>query len=166
MIKWRKIYLCVIAVLFAGLEVFGWYLGYTDRGEFFEGLGVLIYDMWLGPIILGILFGVFEATDCFDSKDLPIFEFSKNGFKKLGFSALRMLGVAVFHGVLAPILFVFSLDRLYDYFDMTGIILLWSVGLGLLAFLLIYSLSKLLFVAVRDIAKAHRTLKAADEDDD
>ena len=160
MTKWRKVYLCVIAVIFAGLEVFGWYIGYTDRGGFFEGLGLMLLDIWLLPAVVGILYGVFEAADCFDSPSLPIW----SGFKSFGFSVLRMLGLSVFHGVVAPIIYIFALDKLTDYFEMCGIILIWSVGVGLGVFLVVYLLSKLLFCAVRDISKAYKTLKADDSD--
>lgn len=165
--KWRRIYLYIIAVIFAGLEVFAGVTGYQERGSWFEGLGALISCIMLIPAILGILFGVFEATDCFDAPGLPIFEFTKNGFKKLGFSALRMLGITVLHGVIAPIVFVLTLDQLDDYFDMCGIMLLWSVGVGMGAFLLVYMIAKMLFAVVRDNVNAFRKLReTADEDED
>ena len=150
MIKWRKIYLYIIAVIFAGLEVFSGVTGYNDRGGWFEGLGALLLDIFLIPILLGLLYGIFEATDCFDSPGLPVFEFNKSGFRKLGFSALRMLLVALMHGVISPIVYIFALDAFDEYFDMCGIMLLFSLGIGLCAFLAVYILAKLIFTAVRE----------------
>lgn len=165
--KWRKIYLYIFAVIYAGMEVANGVIGYLDRGTWFAGVASLVFDIWFIPAILGILFGFFEATDCFEAPGLPVFEFSKNGFKKLGFSALRTLGITVLHGVIAPIVFTLTLDQLDDYFEMCGIMLIWSVGVGMGAFLLVYMISKMLFAVVRDNVSAFRKLReTADEDED
>lgn len=161
--KWRKIYLYIFAVILAGLEVFGGFVGYNDRGSFFEGVGVLILDIWLTPAVIGILYGVFEATDCFDEKGLPVFEFTKKGFKKLGLSTLRALGVSLFHGLLSPIIFVISLDNLSGYFEMAGVMLIWSLGVGVGVFLIVYVVAKLLFAAARELKKSHAILKSRKE---
>ena len=45
--------------------------------------------------------------------------------------------------------------------------LLWSVGVGMGAFLLVYMISKMLFAVVRDNVSAFRKLReTADEDED
>ena len=78
-----------------------------------------------------------------------------------------MLGMAVLHGVIAPIVFTLTLDQLNDYFEMYIIMLLWSVGVGMGAFLLVYMISKMLFAVVRDNVSAFRKLReTADEDED
>ena len=71
------------------------------------------------------------------------------------------------HGVIAPIVFTLTLDQLDDYFEMCGIMLIWSVGVGMGAFLLVYMISKMLFAVVRDNVSAFRKLReTADEDED
>ena len=165
--KWRKIYLYIFAVIYAGMEVANGVIGYLDRGTWFEGLASLVFDIWLIPAILGILYGIFEAADCFEEKDLPVFEFSKNGFKKLGFSTLRALGISLFHGLLSPIIFIFSLDQTDAYLEMAGVMLLWSLGVGTAAFLIVYVLAKLGISAVREIIRAHKKLReTADEEEE
>ena len=161
--KWRKIYLYIFAVIYAGMEVANGVVGYFDRGTWFEGLASLVFDIWFIPAILGILYGIFEAADCFEENDLPVFEFSKNGFKKLGFSILRALGISLFHGLLSPIIFVFSLDQFDAYFEMAGIMLLWSLGVGTAAFLIVYVLAKFIIAAAREIKKSYKTLKSRKE---
>lgn len=161
--KWRKIYLYIFAVIYAGMEVANGVIGYLDRGTWFAGVASLVFDIWFIPAVLGILFGFFEATDCFEAPGLPVFEFSKSGFKKLGFSALRMLGMAVLHGVIAPIVFTLTLDQLDDYFEMYIIMLLWSVGVGMGVFLIVYLLAKLGFAAVREIKFTFNSLKSRKE---
>mgnify|MGYP004594823823 CR=1 FL=1 len=161
--KWRKIYLYIFAVIYAGMEVANGVIGYLDRGTWFAGVASLVFDIWFIPAILGILCGIFEASDCFEKKDLPVFEFSKNGFKKLGFSTLRALGISLFHGLLSPIIFIFSLDQTDAYLEMAGVMLLWSLGVGTGAFLIVYVLAKHIIAAAREIKKSYKTLKLRKE---
>lgn len=166
MSKSRKIYLYSIAVIFAGLEVLNGVTGYIDRSSsFFKGLAVMILEIFLIPIILGLLWGIFEATSCLEEPSSPVFAFYKKAFRDFGFSCLRALGIFTLHGVISPIVATFTLGNdIYEYLSSCGLVLLWSLGVGLGSYLVFHILTKLVIAAIRETKRSYAYFKLRREE--
>ena len=166
MSKPRKIYLYSIAVIFSGLEVLNGVTGYIDRSSsFFKGLAVMILEIFLIPIILGLLWGIFEATDCIDAPSSPVFAFYKKAFRDFGFSCLRALGIFTLHGVISPIVSTITLGNDIDeYLSSCGLVLLWSLGVGLGSYLVFHILTKLVIAAIRETKRSYAYFKLRREE--
>lgn len=166
MSKPRKIYFYLIAVIFAGLEVMNGVTGYLDRNSsFFKGLAVMIVEIFLIPIILGLLWGIFEATACLEEPSSPVFAFYKKAFREFGFSCLRALGIFTLHGVISPIVSTLTLgNELDEYLSSCGLILLWSLGVGLGSYLVFHILTKLVIAAIRETKRSYAYFKLRREE--
>ena len=142
--KWRRIYIYITAVVFAAIEVAGGILAYSDRNStWFRGLAAILYSIILAPALLGMIWAVFEATDCFEPGNTLF------GWKRLGFSALRALAVFAAHGIISPIAVALMLNETLEL-DMILLYPLWSIGVGAAAFAVVYLLIKLTVLAVRE----------------
>ena len=142
--KWRRIYLYITAVVFAAIEVAGGLIAYSERGNtWFRGLAAMLYSIILAPALLGMIWAVFEATDCFEPGNTLF------GWKRLGFSALRALAVFAAHGIISPIAVALMLNETLEL-DMILLYPLWSIGVGAAAFAVVYLLIKLTVLAVRE----------------
>lgn len=162
----RKIFLYVIAVIFAGLEVLNGVAAYLDRNSsFFKGLAPLLCEILLIPIVLGILWGIFEASADIGAPTSPTYSYYKQAFRKLGASSLRALAILIAHACISPIVSAFGLDELDSYFSSFKIVLLWSCLLGFSIFILGYFLTKLTKAAMHEIKRAHEMIKAKKEAD-
>lgn len=160
MTKSRKILFYLTAVIFAGLEVFSGVVGYLDRSSsFFKGLAPMLCDIILIPIVVGSLWGVFEATRAIESNDITTFQLNKAVFKNFMFAFLRAIGLLTVHAVISPIIYVFSLNSFEEYFSMAKIVLVFSLGVGVAAFLILFILSKLIMAAVREFKKIRKLKK-------
>lgn len=142
--KWRRIYLYITAVVFAAIEVAGGILAYSERGNtWFRGLAAILYSIILAPALLGMIWAVFEATDCFEPGNTLF------GWKRLGFSALRVLAVLAIHGIVSPIVYHLILGEELTFY-LLSMMLLWALGVGAAAFAVVYLLIKLTVLAVRE----------------
>lgn len=142
--KWRRIYLYISAVVFAAIEVAGGLIAYSERSSsWFRGLASMLYSILLAPVMLGIIWAVFEATDCFEPGNTLF------GWKRLGFSALRVLAVLAIHGIVSPIVYHLILGEELTFY-LLSMMLLWSLGVGAAAFAVVYLIVKLTVLAVRE----------------
>ena len=119
-------------------------IAYSDRNSsWFRGLAALLYSIMLAPALLGIIWAVFEATDCFEPGNTLF------GWKRLGFSALRAVAVFAVHGIISPITVALMLNETLGL-DMILLYPLWSIGVGAAAFAVVYLLVKLSVLTVQE----------------
>ena len=154
MYRARKIILYTLIGLLIAFEIVTGHLNYTDRG-YFAGLGAMLIDIWLIPAITGLLLGVREGLN-----DWQTYKYS---FIR---GLLEAAAVLLSHALVSSMIYALTVGSsdISDFVEAIEVFPFWSLGVGYAFYFAAILLTKLIYRLICEFIKFRKVQKERKSD--